>query len=171
MTPEQIIEFQFFLLLGFAATATTLVGFIGLVFSSDRRKNESLNNHDSSSVFHFMFAGLSSLFMSLLAIVALLSMSNNQELAWRLMNGLSAIIHLSGSIRLGIESWRVHELKKRGSITTAVGGTMGVLGVAAAAGYLSSLSPTIFLLGTMWALAVTAISFISLVMPPKKRKN
>ena len=171
MTPEKILEFQFFLLLGYAATATTLVGFIGLVFSTEGRNNQSLDNHESSTVFHFMFGGLSALFISLLAIVALISMSNNHELAWRLMNGLGAIIHIIGTIRIGIETTQMSELKKRGWILTIVGGTFGVFGAAAAAGYLSTFSPTIFLLGTMWAIAVTAISFISLVVTPKKRNN
>lgn len=171
MTPEKILEFQFFLLLGYAATATTLVGFIGLVFSTEGRNNQSLDNHESSTVFHFMFAGLSAVFMSLLAIVALISMSNNHELAWRLMNGLGAIIHLTGTIRIGIETSQMHELKKRGWILTAVGGTFGIFSAAAASGFLSTFSPTIFLMGTMWAIAVTAISFISLVVSPKKRKH
>ena len=169
MTPEKILEFQFFLLLGYAATATTLVGFIGLIFSSEGRNKQPLNNHESSTVFHFMFGGLSALFISLLAIVALISMSNNHELAWRLMNGLSAIIHITGTIRLAIETRQLQELKKRGWIMTAVGGSMGIFNVAAAAGYLSTFSPTIFLLATMWALAVTAISFISLVITQKNR--
>ena len=149
MTPEKIIEFQFFLLIGYAATSTTLVGFIGLVFSSDGRNNQSLSNHESSTVFHFMFDGLSAVFMSLLAIVALISMSNNHELAWRLMNELGAIIHITGTIRIGIETTQMSELKKRGWILTIVGGTFGVLSATAAGGSLSTFSPTIFLMGTL----------------------
>ncbi len=169
MTPEITIEFQ--LLLGYAATATTFVGFIGLVHTNEARKTQPIKNYDSSSVFHFMFGGLSTLFLSLLAIVSIVSLKDNPDLAWRLNNGLSAIVHIIGTIRLSIETWRVQELKRQGMIMTVVGWIAAGFSVAAAAGYFSDFQTTIFLLATMWALAVTAISFIVLVMKHTKSSN
>ena len=72
------------------------------------------------------------------------------------------------TVRLGLETWRLRELNNRGWVMTAFGGSIGGLSIAAAAGWLPAYSPTIFLLATMWTLAVTAISFIALVVAPRK---
>ncbi len=171
MTSDTLIQFQFFLLLGYAATATTLVGFIGLVYTNEERRNKPMNSLDSSSVFHLLFAGLSTLFLSLLAIVSIISLKDNLDLAWRVNNGLSAMVHIIGTFRLNRETWHVREMKRRGWIMTVIGWTVAGFSVAATAGYLSDLNSTIFLLATMWALAVCAISFIALVMTRPKSSN
>jgi hypothetical protein len=149
-------------LLAFAQVAATLTGFIGVVFVLGERSGR-LNTDESSALFHFLYSALSALFVSLFAALLLVYSASEEHFAWRISNGLSGFIHLTGAGRLAIETWGQKTGIQRAIVTSTIGlGTAGVSFVAAA-GYLTREEALIFMLATLWALGVTVIAFVSLL--------
>jgi hypothetical protein len=141
-------------LLAFAQVAATLTGFIGVVFVLGERSHH-LDTDESSTLFHFLYSALSALFVSLFAALLLVYLASEEQLAWRICNGLSGFIHLTGGGRLAIETLGQKTGIQRAFVTSIGLGTAGV-SFMAAAGYLTQ--TLTFMLATLWALGVTVIA-------------
>ena len=118
---ETLYELGVFVLLAYAQVAATLTGFIGVVFILGERAQGRFNQHESSTLFHFMFAGLGTLFISLFVALLLVTPVVDEHLAWRLANGLSGLFHLIGASRLTLERWTRNAGAKRVSIAAVTG--------------------------------------------------
>ena len=157
------------LLLTFAQIAATLTGFTGVVFVLGDRSQGRLNAQDSSALFHFLFSALSTIFVSLLAALLLLLLAADEHTAWRIANGLSGFIHLFGAGRLMLDAWRQEPGSLlRASVPSTIGLVTGGISFAAALGQLPRAEILVFMLATLWALAITVISFVSLLMAPRR---
>lgn len=167
MSHEITFQMQVFILLGYAQIAATLCGFIGVVFVVGDRSIGQLTKHDSSAIFHFMFAGLGTMFISLLTILGLVCLNDNEPQVWQIANGVSALMHLSGGGRLAIETWRHQSGVKLAHFTSSMGVFFGVLCAIAATGVMPKLQSLVFIVATLWALCVTAIAFVSLLTAPR----
>jgi hypothetical protein len=162
-----LFQLEFFFLVASAQIAATLTGFIGVVFVVGERAQGRLSTHESSAVFHFMFAGMGTLLLSLLAAVLLVCLSAHENLAWRVANGLIGLFHMTGAGRLAVETWRNESGVRRASITSGIGLAVGSACLLSAAGFLPQLENLILMLATLWSLCVTVISFISLLLSPR----
>lgn len=168
MSQEVTLYFQLYLLLAYATISATIMGFIGLV-QARRTSSKGLDGHEASANFHFMYAGINALFISLLAVLTLQALSQNLDLAWRLLNGLSALVHVVGTFRLATETWRHNKLERyRGWLLIVIGTLVAALNIAAAAGQLPGAQVTIFLLATLWLLAINTLSFITMIVMPSE---
>ena len=85
------------ILLAYAQVAATLTGFIGVVFVFGERSHR-LGKGQSSALFHFMYASLSALFLSLFAAVLLVYSASEEHIAWQICNALSGLIHLIAAV-------------------------------------------------------------------------
>ena len=164
MSHDIIFQMQIIILLSYAQIAAALCGFIGVVFVFGERSQGHLSVHDSSAVFHFMFAGLGALFLCLLTALLLVCVADHENLVWRLANCLGGLLHVGGASRLALETWRDETGVQRGWAMSSIGAVAGIVSLMSAMGYLLSIGNLIFLLATLWTLVVTVISFISLLM-------
>ncbi len=164
MSHDIIFQLQVFVLLVYAQIAAALAGFIGVVFVFGERSQGNLSRHESSAIFHFMFAGLNALFISLITALALVCFAESEQLIWRVANGVAAAMHLGGGGRLALETMRKETSLQAGHFTSACGLVVGTFSALCAAGYLPGIGNFVFLFGTIWMLGVTAISFLSLLM-------
>ncbi len=167
MSHDIIFQMQIIILLGYAQIAAALCGFIGVVFVFGERSQGHLSVRDSSAVFHFMFAGLSGLFLCLLTALLLVCVADHENFVWRLANGLGGLLHVAGASRLALESRRGETGVQRAWVMSGVGAVAGIVSLMSALGYLLNSGNLVFLLATMWSLVVTVISFISLLMTPR----
>jgi len=151
------------ILLAYAQVAATLTGFIGVIFIFGERSHR-LGKGQSSALFHFMYASLSALFLSLFAAVLLVYSASEKHIAWQICNGLSGLIHLIGGGRLAVEASRHRTEVLRSSAASATGLGTAVVSFLAAAGYLTRVEALIFMLATLWTLGITVISFVSLLV-------
>ncbi len=151
-------------LLAYAEVAATLTGFIGVVFVFDERSRR-LGSDRPSALFHLMYASLSALFLSLFATLLLEFYAPNEQHAWRICNGISGAIHLFGAGRLALETLRHQtDLLRSGASSTIGLGTAAVSFIAAAGYFATNEQALIFMLATLWILAVTVIAFLSLLI-------
>lgn len=169
MSHDISFQMEIFILLGYAQIAATLSGFIGVVFVAGERSQGQASAHDASAVFHFMFAGLGALFLSLLAALVLVCFSDHENFAWRLLNGVSGAMHLFGGGRLAMETRRAETGLRSARVMSGIGLAMGLVSWVCAAGYLPRIEHFMFLLATLWTLGVTVIAFISLLMTARDR--
>lgn len=159
------------LLLAYAQIAATLTGFIGVVFVLGERADGRLSTNEASAVFHLLFSALSALFISLLAGLLLVVLETNEDLAWRIANGLSGIVHLVGASRAALETRHGTSGFDRASIPTlAIGFTVATANFVIAAGYHANLEAPVFMVATLWTLGVTVISFVALLMTTRPAK-
>ena len=164
MPHDITFQMEVFVLLGYAQIAATLSGFIGVVFVFGERSQGRLSVHDASAIFHFMFAGLGALFISLVTALSLVCFPGNEDLIWRLANGVGALMHLGGGGRLVLETMRGETSLRGGPVVSTCGLVAGVFSLLSSAGYLSGIGNFVFLLATSWTLGVTVVSFVSLLM-------
>ena len=167
MSHDIIFQMEVVILLGYAQIAAALSGFIGVAFVFGERSQGRLSIHDSSAVFHFMFAGLGALFLCLMTAVLLVCYADNESIAWRLANTLGGLMHLLGASRLALETKRGQTGFRSAWIASSIGWAAGIVSLLGAAGYLISIENLIFFVATLWTLGVTVISFISLIMSPR----
>jgi hypothetical protein len=151
------------ILLAYAQVAATLTGFIGVIFVFGERARR-LGAGQSSALFHFMYASLSALFLSLFAAVVLVSSAAEEHMGWQICNFLSGAIHLVGASRLALETVRHRTEVLRSAGTSLTGLGFALASFVAAAGYLSREESLIFMLSTLWILGVTVIAFLSLLV-------
>ncbi|HEY2525858.1 MAG TPA: hypothetical protein VGI29_12415 [Candidatus Binataceae bacterium] len=151
------------ILLAYAQVAATLTGFIGVVFVFGERSHR-LGKGQSSALFHFMYASLSALFLSLFAAALLVYAVSEEHIAWQICNALSGLIHLIGGGRLALEASQHRTEVLRSSAASATGLGTAAVSFLAAAGYLTREEALIFMLATLWTLGVTIISFVSLLV-------
>ena len=151
------------ILLAYAQVAATLTGFIGVVFVFGERSHR-LGKGQTSAVFHFMYASLSALFLSLFAALLLVYLASEEHIAWQICNAVSGLIHLIGGARLALETSRHRTEVLRSSATSVMGLGTAAMSFAAAAGYLIREEAVIFMLATLWILGVTVIAFVSLLV-------
>jgi hypothetical protein len=152
------------ILLTFAEVAATLTGFIGVVFILAEEPRGVRSIHESSALFHLLFSALSALFLSLFTAVLLTYSAADEHFAWRIANTLSGFVHLLGAGRLVVEMSQQKSGMQRGIVASTIGiGTAGA-SFMAAAGYLAREEALIFMLATLWALGVTVIAFVSLLI-------
>ena len=167
MSPDSIFQLEVFFFIGCAQIAAALTGFIGVVYVVGERSHGRLNTHESSAVFHFMLAGLGTLFLSLFTALLLVCFSAQASVAWQVANAANGLFHFTGASRLAREQWRHESGVRQGYATAGLGLAAAAASFAAAAGYLPQYSHFILMLGTLWALGVTVISFNSLLMMPR----
>ena len=151
------------ILLAYAQVAATLTGFIGVVFIFGERSHR-LGKGQTSALFHFMYASLSALFLSLFGALLLVYLASEEHLAWQICNAASGLIHLVGGGRLALEAAQQRTEVLRSSATSAMGLGIAAASFAAAAGYLIREEAVIFMFATLWILGVTVIAFISLLV-------
>ena len=133
MSHDITFQMEVFVLLGYAQIAATLSGFIGVIFVFGERSQGRLSIHDASAIFHFMFAGLGALFISLVTALSLVCFPGSEGLVWRLANGVGALMHIGGAGRLALESKRGETALRGGrmvSVCGLVAGTFSLLGSA-----------------------------------------
>jgi hypothetical protein len=160
-------QMEVIILLGYAQIAAALSGFIGVAFVFGERSQRRLSVHDSSAVFHFMFAGLGALFLCLLTAVVLVCSADNENIVWRLGNSIGGLMHLVGATRLALETKRDQTAMRSAWAAASLGWSAGIVSWMSAAGYLISNGNLIFFVSTLWTLGVTVISFISLITAPR----
>lgn len=162
MSPEVVV------LLAFAQVAATLTGFIGVVFVLTERPGGRLSVHESSALFHLLFSALGALFLSLFAAILLVYSPAQEHFAWRISNALSGLIHLTGAGRLMLETRRQASGMQRAVGASTLGIATAGVSFVAAAGYLPRAEALIFMLATLWALGVTVIAFVSLLIAARE---
>ena len=151
------------ILLVYAQVAATLTGFIGVIFVFGERAHR-LGKGQSSALFHFMYASLSALFLSLFAAVVLVSSAEEGHVGWQICNFFSGAIHLVGGSRLALETLRHRTEVLRSAATSITGLGFALASFVAAAGFLSREESLIFMLATLWTLDVSVIAFLSLLL-------
>src|SRR5262249_42136054 len=80
-----------------------------------------LGKGQSSALFHFMFASLSALFLSLFAAVLLVSAASEDHIVWQMCNTLSGLTHLVGGGRVALETSQHRTEVVRSSAASAIG--------------------------------------------------
>ena len=163
MSHDITFQMEVFVLLGYAQIAATLSGFIGVIFVFGERSQGRLSIHDASAIFHFMFAGLGALFISLVTALSLVCFPGSEGLVWRLANGVGALMHIGGAGRLALESKRGETALRGGRMVSVCGLVAGTFSLLGSAGPLSGIGNFVFLLSTAWTLGVTVVSFVSLL--------
>ena len=151
------------ILLAYAQVAATLTGFIGVVFLFGERSHH-LGKGQTSAVFHFMYASLSALFLSLFAALLLVYLASQEHIAWQICNAVSGLIHLIGGGRLALETYRHRTDVLRSSAASVMGLGTAAVSFAAAAGFFIREEAVIFMLATLWILGVTVVAFVSLLV-------
>lgn len=163
MPHDTVFQMEVVLLLGFAQIAAALSGFIGIAYVFGERSRGQLSIHDSSAEFHFMLAGLSALFISLLTALSLVCFSADEALIWRIANGVGAAMHFAGGGRLALEAFRQETSLRSGLVVASCGIVAALFSSLSAAGCFPSAGNFIFLVATAWSLGVTVVSFLSLI--------
>ena len=158
------------LLLAYAQIAATLTGFIGVVSVLGDRSKGRPDTSESAAVFHLLLSALGALFLSLFAALLLVLLATDEHLAWRIANGLSGCVHLIGASHLAVETWRQENGLQAALVPIAIGMTTAFASIAAAAGYLPRAEVLVFMLATLWALCITVISFVSLLIAARRVK-
>ncbi len=179
MSSETIFIMHITVLGFFAATSVVLVltAALGIDTDSKEAKKEFLpiqipsaapfqkmtlaNAHESQS--HILFAGFTALFLSLFSCILLISADTHQVLVWRVVNGISALIHIRGTYMLIFETLKLNLHSFKRWILSIIGGSIGMLSLFAALGALPSLSSALAMIAILWMLAVASISFYSLI--------
>lgn len=157
-------------LLTFAEVAATLTGFIGVVFVLAEGPGGLSGVHESSALFHLLFSALGALFLSLFASILLAYSATDEHFAWRIANALSGLLHLLGASRLMIETSQQKSAMRRGITASSIGIGTAAVSFMAAAGYFAREEALIFMLATLWALGVTVIAFVSLLISARQDK-
>ena len=152
------------LLQTFAEVAATLAGFIGVVFVLGRRSEGHLTARESSALFHLLFTALGALFFSLVTPLFLGS-TVDENVVWRVANGASGLYHLLGVGRASLEALRGHFGVPKAFTWMLFSGSYTLIpaNFATAAGYFPEVAPIVFMLGLIWFLVVTAVTFVSLL--------
>lgn len=163
MSHDILFQLAFFFLLAGAQIAAALTGFIGVVFVLGERASGLLDAKESSAVGHFIFAGMGTLFIALLTAVLLVCFASDEDVAWRFAAGVNALFHLYGGSRVALEIRRNESGLSRGRLVCGIGLLTGTACGAAAIGDAAQFRILIVLLATVWGLAVTVVSFVSLL--------
>jgi hypothetical protein len=165
---EVIFTMQITLLIGFASIAAVFCGFIGLVTDGMRSKKES-RVEVSENTFHFLYAGFCTIFLSLATALALISLSEQEDLVWRLANGIAVVMHGRGTLKFGILLWRGPKRCAREIFMFITGTTITVATLLAAVSYMSLAAASfILLLSVFWCVCVTVLSFADLIYISKR---
>jgi hypothetical protein len=160
---EVVFTMQVTVLIGFASIAAVFCGFIGLVKDGMRSRKES-QVEVSENTFHFLYAGLSTLFLSIATAVALVCLSDQEDLVWRLANAIAAGIHGRGTLKFGILLWHQPKRYAREILMFMIGSTITVVTLLAAISNMTLAAESfILLLSQFWCLCVTVISFVDLI--------
>lgn len=168
MSHDIVFQLEFFFLLACAQIAATLTGFIGIVFVMGERAKGNLSAQELAALFHFMFAGMGTLVISLLSAILLVCFADHELWAWRLACGANALFHLVGAGRLALETLRQESGIERSWVTCGVGMLAGSLCLVAALDGFAAFRVLILMLATLWALMVTMISFTSLLSTSRR---
>lgn len=158
-------------LLAFAQVAATLTGFIGVVFVLGERQRGQLTAYESSALFHLLYSALAALFVSLITTVLLVSSATNEHTAWQIGNGLSGLVHLTGAGRLMVEMRQQKGGIQKGLAASSIGIATAGVSFVAAGGYLIRQEALVFMLATIWALGVTVIAFVSLLLSAREAEG
>ncbi|MBI2802023.1 MAG: hypothetical protein HYX63_17375 [Gammaproteobacteria bacterium] len=159
------------LLLAYAQIAATLTGFIGVVFVLGERSDGRLSAKESSAIFHLLYSALGALFLSLVAVLLLVALATNEHLAWRLANALSGVVHSAGAGRLALDARQGQAGFNRASLPAmSIGFTVMTANFVIAAGYQATVEAPVFMFATLWALGITVISFVALLMAGRPTK-
>ena len=165
---------QIALLLGLAATAVILVlsAVVGIEIDDSV---ETASNGDmaaekrryfdnvATAKFHMLFAGFTALFLSLFTCTLLVGFSDHQDTVWRIALGISALVHVNGTYRISKQNLHKRVKSVRPWVMSVVGTAFAIASTVAALGAWHSFFSVIVLLGIMWALIVTSVSFVSLL--------
>ena len=160
---DVVFTMQITVLIGFASIATVFCGFIGLIKESMRSKKES-QVEVSENMFHFLYAGLSTLFQSIATAIALVCLSDQEDLVWRLANAIAAGIGARGTLKVCILLWNQPKRYPREILMLMVGITITAVTLFAAVSPITLAAKSfIFLLSLFWCLCVTVLSFVDLI--------
>jgi len=174
VSPDIDYTMQISIFLGLAATAVILV--LSAVVGIDMEANSQAESSSEETAtqlsfldtvaearFHILFAGFSSLFLSLFTCVLLVGFSRHQDAVWRIALAVSALVHANGTYRVVEENLRKRIRSLRAWLTVLMGLAFAIVSAVAVFGFLPSLQTVILLLGILWALFVTSVSFVSLL--------
>jgi hypothetical protein len=168
---EVIFSMQLHVLIALASIAAVFCGFIGLIKDGMRSKKE-FQIEVYENTFRFLYAGLCALFMSLATTVALVSLSDQEELVWRLANLISAGLHGRGILKVGILLWHQPKRDTREILIFIIGSAMTIITLLAAVSHMSlAITSLILLFSQFWFLCLTVLSFVDLIYISRRISN
>jgi hypothetical protein len=115
----------------------------------------------NAAEFHVLFAGFTAVFLSLIAMVLLTTIKGHDDVVWRFIIAINGLLHVNGSYRLLGHHLAARWFSKQRVAMLAIGCTNAAVSFLVVAGFLGEAQPLVLFLGILWAIAATALAFLS----------